>query len=220
MMIKKYLYKKVYTWSVHFTLSLYESKQRSHMMCQAEVDSLAALMYTSRKSHKQRSRFVNMAGVCDMDPGGHWFNPGGDHANLCLVWCTHDVRLAHMPCLNAALVITYWEIFSNNSLKLFEAIFINSQSKICFTLWAFAYCLLQASSDWRWLAVDGVSAVLKCDGKWELYWVHTTVIGQFRYWLQQWACIVRLGRYCLMYRSQMSGVPCAHLHVGVYIGYP
>ena len=37
---------------------------------------------------------------------------------------------------------------------LFEAIFINSQSKICFTLWAFAYCLLQASSDWRWLAVE------------------------------------------------------------------
>ena len=42
---------------------------------------------------------------------------------------------------------------------LFEAIFINSQSEIYFTVWAFAYCLLQASSDWRWLAVDGVSAI-------------------------------------------------------------
>ena len=44
---------------------------------------------------------------------------------------------------------------------LFGTIFTDSQSEIYFfTLWAFAYCSLQASSDWRWLAVDGVSAVL------------------------------------------------------------
>ena len=36
---------------------------------------------------------------------------------------------------------------------LFEAIFINSRSEMYFSLWAFAYCLLQASSDWRWLAI-------------------------------------------------------------------
>ena len=33
----------------------------------------------------------------------------------------------------------------------------------CFTLWAFAYCLLQASSDWRWHAVDAGSAVLRSE---------------------------------------------------------
>ena len=53
--------------------------------------------------------------------------------------------------------------YSKICIFLFEAIFINSQSKICFTLWAFAYCLLQASSDWRWLGVDGVSAVLRSE---------------------------------------------------------
>ena len=31
-------------------------------------------------------------------PGGDWFIPGGDHANLCLAWCRPDVRLAHIPC--------------------------------------------------------------------------------------------------------------------------
>ena len=46
---------------------------------------------------------------------------------------------------------------------LFQAIFINSQSEINFTLWAFAYCLLQASSDWHWLTVDGVVAVLRSE---------------------------------------------------------
>ena len=66
--------------------------------------------------------------------------------------------------------LLFWTVLVaslNGSLKRFiwlvnfiEAIFINSQSEIYFTLWAFTYCLLQASSDWCWLAVDGVSAVL------------------------------------------------------------
>ena len=43
-------------------------------------------------------------------------------------------------------------------LKRFPS--INNKQK-CLTSWAFAYCLLQASLDWRWQAVDGVSAVLR-----------------------------------------------------------
>ena len=51
---------------------------------------------------------------------------------------------------------------------LVEAIFINSQSEIYFTLWAFAYYLLQASLEWYWLAVDGVSAVLRSERYWAI----------------------------------------------------
>ena len=39
-------------------------------------------------------------------PGGDGFIPGGDHANLSLAWCTHDVRLAHSM-LNTALSMAF-----------------------------------------------------------------------------------------------------------------
>ena len=44
-----------------------------------------------------------------------------------------------------------WHSIYSWWLLVFEANFLNSQSEIYSTLWAFAYCLLQASSDWRWL---------------------------------------------------------------------
>ena len=46
--------------------------------------------------------------------------------------------------------ISFWSDFHQFTIK-----------NNCFTLWAFAYRLLQASSDWCWLTVDGVSAVLQ-----------------------------------------------------------
>ena len=52
---------------------------------------------------------------------------------------------------NSALVYI-WSDFHQFTIKFF-----------LLTLWAFAYCLLQASSDWHWLVVDGVSAVLQSE---------------------------------------------------------
>ena len=79
--------------------------------------------------------------------------------------CMHEMLVMQkLQGHNSILHLFSTSIFNSQPwFFLLKAIFINSQSEIYFTLWAFAYCLLQASSDWHWLAVDGVSTVLRSE---------------------------------------------------------
>ena len=73
------------------------------------------------------------------------------------------------------MALWFWAILwmKLDQVSFSKRFFINSQSKFYFTLRAAAYCLRQASSDWRLLAVDGVSAVLLSEttGQWQIIWI-------------------------------------------------
>ena len=64
-------------------------------------------------------------------------------------------------------VVLHWNVSQaiiwQATFWYFKRFSLIHNQKYIFTLWAFAFCLLQASSDWRWLAVDGVSAVWRSE---------------------------------------------------------